>query len=302
MDWEGILIFMYIITPFIGAVLLVSGLIAFLSWKKRGITKTVWICLCLMLVLIVGWTILLLQSRDYNATYTQHDEDYVETGNILYWDDDSFSYDGEEYVRIQRQIDHSSWYWNCIDELGAWDFDERWKQDHAVFNLRNRLSFIEWLAAYDIRATVFSLESETGETILMSTAEGYHEYHCQKKAINKVIKYYSDLNNYDFYVNGRIVEAPSQKTIDALNQIVSHKGDKVSQSGKNYTLRIKSRDKLYEGSLNVKLVGKTYYVVVWDSDYSGEIVDSFYKIPEHAADELQKYLEENPHADKNEYS
>ena len=299
MDGEGVLLFLQLITPFMGVIFLVVGLIALASWRKRGVSKAVRICLCIMALIAIGWLALLFQIRHENIFYLQdlqEGEDYIDTGTLLYWDDyaDTFRYDGEKYVRILYGQDYPSWFEDCLEELDLYDFDKQWWKDHAVLNLRDRQSLGELLTAYDVRTTVFSIESGSGETILVSESHGYH---CKEKAIDKVLQYYSDFNNYDFYANGKKVKAPSQKTINALNQLMNHKEQKLADitNGKWYLLNIKSKDSLYEGSIEVMKIDQSYYFVGAEFDKAtDEMVDTGCKIPKQAAEELKKYLDDYP--------
>ena len=159
MDGEGVLL-IQLITPFMGVIFLVVGLIALASWRKRGVSKAVRICLCIMALIAIGWLALLFQIRHENIFYLQdlqEGEDYIDTGTLLYWDDyaDTFRYDGEKYVCILYGQDYPSWFEDCLEELDLYDFDKQWWKDHAVLNLRNRQSLGERLTAYDDRTTVF---------------------------------------------------------------------------------------------------------------------------------------------------
>ena len=299
MDGEGVLLFLQLITPFMGVIFLVVGLIALASWRKRGVSKAVRICLCIMALIAIGWLALLFQIRHENIFYLQdlqEGEDYIDTGTLLYWDDyaDTFHYDGDEYVRILYRQDYPNWF-EDIEEVGTDEVDEpSWYQDHAVLNLRDRQSLGEQLTAYDARTTVFSIESGSGETILVSESHGYH---CKEKAIDKVLQYYSDFNNYDFYANGKKVKAPSQKTINALNQMFNLKEQKLAENpnGKQYLLHIRSKDSLYEGAIKVMKIDQSYYFVGAELDKAtDEMVDTGCKIPKQAAEELKKYLDDYP--------
>ena len=277
-----------------GVIFLVVGLIALASWRKRGVSKAVRICLCIMALIAIGWLALLFQIRHENIFYLQdlqEGEDYIDTGTLLYWDDyaDTFRYDGEKYVRILYGQDYPSWFEDCLEELDLYDFDKQWWKDHAVLNLRNRQSLGERLTAYDDRTTVFSIESGSGETVLVSESHGYF---CRAKAIDKVLQYYSDFNNYDFYVNGKKVKAPSQKTINALNQMFNLKEQKLAENpnGKQYLLHIRSKDSLYENAIEIMMIDESYYVVGAElNESTDEMVDTGCKIPKQAAEELKSY-------------
>ena len=282
-----------------GVIFLVVGLIALASWRKRGVSKAVRICLCIMALIAIGWLTLLFQIRHENIFYLQdlqEGEDYIDTGTLLYWDDyaDTFRYDGEKYVRILYGQDYPSWFEDCLEELDLYDFDKQWWKDHAVLNLRNRQSLGERLTAYDDRTTVFSIESGSGETVLVSESHGYF---CRAKAIDKVLQYYSDFNNYDFYVNGKKVKAPSQKTINALNQMFNLKEQKLAENpnGKQYLLHIRSKDSLYENAIEIMMIDESYYVVGAElNESTDEMVDTGCKIPKQAAEELKSYLDDYP--------
>ena len=282
-----------------GVIFLVVGLIALASWRKRGVSKVVRICLCIMVLIAIGWLALLFQIRHENIFYLQdlqEGEDYIDTGTLLYWDDyaDTFRYDGEKYVRILYGQDYPSWFEDCLEELDLYDFDKQWWKDHAVLNLRNRQSLGERLTAYDDRTTVFSIESGSGETVLVSESHGYF---CRAKAIDKVLQYYSDFNNYDFYVNGKKVKAPSQKTINALNQMFNLKEQKLAENpnGKQYLLHIRSKDSLYKNAIEIMMIDESYYVVGAElNESTDEMVDTGCKIPKQAAEELKSYLDDYP--------
>lgn len=299
MDGEGVLVFLQLITPFMGLIFLLVGLIALANWRKRGVSKVVRICLCIMVLIAIGWLTLLFQIRHENTSYLhdlQKDKDYIDTGTLLYWDDyaDTFRYDGDKYVRILYRQDYPNWF-EDIEEVGTDAVEEpSWYREHAVLNLRNRQSLGERLTAYEDRTTVFSIKSGSGETILVSESHGYH---CREKDIDKVLQYYSDFCNYDFYVNGKKVKAPSQKTIDTLNQLMNHKEQKLADftNGKWYLLNIKSKDSLYEGSIEVMKIDQSYYFVGAEFDKAtDEMVDIGCEIPEQAAEELKKYLDDYP--------
>ena len=242
MDGEGVLVFIQIVTPFMGVIFLLVGLIALAKWKSQGPSSAVKISLCIMALIVIGWLALLFLIRSDNFSYLhalQEDDDYIDTGTMLYWDDyaDTFRYDGDKYVRILYRQNYPTWF-EEIEEVGTDEVDDpSWYREHAVLNLRNRQSLGEILTAYEDRTTVFSIESGSGETILMSESHGYH---CREKDIDKVLQYYSDFCNYDFYVNGKKVKAPSQKTIDTLNQLMNHKEQKLADftNGKWYLLNI----------------------------------------------------------------
>jgi hypothetical protein len=299
MDGEGVLFFLQLITPFMGVIFLVVGLIALDSWRKRGVSKAVRICLCIMALIVIGWLALLFLIRHDNLSCLhglEEYEDYVDTGTLLYWDDyaDTFRYDGDKYVRIFYREDYPNWF-EDIEEVGTDEVDEpSWYQDHAVLNLRDRQSFGERLTAYEDRTTVFSIESGSGETILVSESHGYH---CKEKAIDKVLQYYSDFNNYDFYANGKKVKAPSQKTIDTLNQLMNHKEQKLAENpnGKRYLLNIKSKDSLYENAIEIMMIDESYYLVGAElNESTDDLVDTGCKIPKQAAEELKRYLDDYP--------
>ncbi len=299
MDGIGDLIFLQLISPFMSVILIVVGLIAFPSWKKHGFSKTVKICLCIMVLIVIGWFILLFQIRHENIAYLhdlQDDADYIDTGTLLYWDDyaDTFRYNGDKYVRVSYRLEYPNWFEYSLEELDIYEYDKQWWQEHAVLNLRNRQSLGDRLTAYDDRTTVFSIESGSGETFLVSESHGYH---CREKAINKVLQYYSDFNNYDFYVKGKKAKTPSQKTIDTLNQMLNRKEQKLADNpnGKWYLLKIKSKDSLYEGAIEIMKDNQSYYVVGAEFDESTDrMVDIRCKIPDQAASELKKYLKECP--------
>ncbi len=288
---EEVLFFYQIVTPIIGLAFLVTGLIALMSRKKHGATKATKTCLCIMLVLALGWTALLLRIRSNNIAYLHGEEDQNDTETVLYWDDyaDSFHYNGEKYVSISYRKDIPEWFWFSLEELDEQDFDDKWQQEHKVFTLHERQSVGDWLTAYDSATAVFSLESGTGETIFLSEGHGYH---CREKAIDSIFQYYSDFNNYDFYIKDKKAEDPSQKTITTLNQILNQKGKVYKRQYESYTLHIISKDSIYDGYIDVALVDGSYYFVDYESDdsYDDETKDIFYKIPGQAASELQKYL------------
>ena len=299
MDGEGVLVFIQIVTPFMGVIFLLVGLIALAKWKSQGPSNAVKISLCIMALIVIGWLALLFLIRSDNFSYLhalQEDDDYIDTGTMLYWDDyaDTFRYDGDEYVRILYRQNYPTWF-EEIEEVGTNEVDDpSWYREHAVLTLRNRQSLGEILTAYEDRTTVFSIESGSGETILMSESHGYH---CKEKVIDKVVQYYSDFNNYDFYVNEKKVKAPSQKTIDTLNQLMNHKEQKLADitNGKWYLLNIKSKDSLYDGAIEVMKIDQSYYFVGAELDKAtDEMVDTGCKIPKQAAEELKSYLDDYP--------
>ncbi len=299
MDGEGALVFLQLITPFMGVIFLVVGLVALGSWRERGFSKAVKISLCIMALIAIGWLALLFQIRHENISYLhdlKEDEDYIDTGTLLYWDDyaDTFRYDGDKYVAVLYRQDYPNWFEDSLEEVDIYEYGKQWRQDHAVFNLRLRQSLGELLTAYDERETVYSIESGSGETILVSEAQGYH---CRERSIDKVLQYYSDFNNYDFYVGGKKVKAPSQKTIDALNNMLVHKEQKLTENPneKRYLLEIRSKDSLYEGSIEIMMDERSYYAIGFKFDKAAdEMVDIGCKIPNQAAEELRDYLDDYP--------
>ena len=282
-----------------GVIFLLVGFTALAKWKKQGPSIAVKICLCIMALIVIGWLVLLCLIRHDNLSSLhalQEDDEYVDTGNVLYWDDyaDTFRYDGDKYVRILYRQNYPTWF-EEIEEVGTDEVDDpSWYREHAAFTLRDRQSLGELITAYDDQTMVFSIESGSGETILLSETHGYH---CKEKSLDKVLKYYSDFNNYDFYVNEKKVKAPSQKTIDTLNQLMNHKEQKLADitNGKWYLLNIKSKDSLYEGSIEVMKIDQSYYFVGAELDKAtDEMVDTGCKIPKQAAEELTKYLDDYP--------
>lgn len=299
MDGEEVLVFIQIVTPFMCVIFLLVGLIALVNWKSQGLSNAVKISLCIMALIVIGWLALLFLIRSDNLSYLhalQEDDDYIDTGTMLYWDDyaDTFRYDGDKYVRILYRQNYPTWF-EGIEEVGTNEVDDpSWYREHAVLTLRNRQSLGDILTAYEDRTTVFSIESGSGETILMSESHGYH---CKEKVIDKVVQYYSDFNNYDFYVNEKKVKAPSQKTIDVLNQMLNCKEQRLAENpnGKHYLLHIKSKDSLYENTIEIMMLNGLYYVVgVEFNDSTDEMLDTGCKIPKHAAEELKSFLEYDP--------
>lgn len=295
MDGEEVILFFQLLTPFAGGVFLVTGLIGLGIYRKtHRISNGVKACLCVMVLVVVGWTGLLLQMRHENISYLEENESRIDTGTVIYWDDyaDRFHYEGEEYVAMLYRQKYPNWF--ELEER-AWYFGEQWEQDHAVFILRDRQSLAKWLAAYDDRCEVFSTESGCGETILLSDK---HNYHCKKKAIDRVLAYYSDLNNYDFYVDGKKVKAPGPEAINALNQLMTQTGQRLDRHGKRYGLSIISKDQLYAGTIVIEEIDGTYYAIGYEFDKaSDEMVDIAWKIPQEAAEELTDHLGEDPFSD-----
>jgi len=286
-------------TPFMCVIFLLVGLIALVNWKSQGLSNAVKISLCIMALIVIGWLALLFLIRSDNLSYLhalQEDDDYIDTGTMLYWDDyaDTFRYDGDKYVRILYRQNYPTWF-EGIEEVGTNEVDDpSWYREHAVLTLRNRQSLGELITAYDDQTMVFSIESGSGETILLSETHGYH---CKEKSLDKVLKYYSDFNNYDFYVSEKKVKAPSQKTIDALNKMFNRKEQKLAENpnGKSYLLNIQSKDSLYEGAIEVMKIDQSYYFVGAELDKAtDEMVDTGCKIPKQAAEELKSYLDDYP--------
>ena len=72
---------------------------------------------------------------------------------------------------------------------------------------------------------------------------------------------------------------------------MNHKEQKLADitNGKWYLLNIKSKDSLYEGSIEVMKIDQSYYFVGAEFDKAtDEMVDIGCEIPEQAAEELEK--------------
>ena len=308
MDGEGLILFYEVAVPiclFIIAIVAIVGIIV--HKNKKRMTLGVWICL-IIVVFFAGCLIAeLLCIRHDNISYWEHNDDYIESGNTVQFKDymDQFTYEGEEWTTIS----YIPFFTNGFDDLelayGSEDeYEVDWLKKHITLNAVSKQSFGDWLAAYQNKEMLFKLDIASGIPVY-KVPEG-SIYFCRPADKKKILAFYTDLRNYDFYVSGKKVSPPPDDVLLKLASVAKKKGERASWATKEYESKdglkeyyidVRSKDKACEGRIKILRHNGWYYVYEWDtiesedSPYYDEDVFYVSVIPDEIAETLKPYIQ-----------
>lgn len=310
---EELLYFHYLLPVAAVAVtaLIAGGIVSFKRRGRRTVAGTIFLtgaaAICLVMI------ILLLGIRHENIEYWDEEEDYIETGMMIYWDDygQDFRFDDEE------------WVWVRIDAEGPWDIEETWAVDdeshnwdkeHIRFNISEKPSLADRLAAFQDKDMVFEVESKSGKQMLFCK----HGYFCKRDEADEVEAYYRNINHYHLIpASGSAREKiPSADALVELEKMKNGRFRTVDwptdeygiwKNAEFYHLTGISDDKLFELTADIVLRDDRYYlfeygtapteddILLMDSEDPDDPddLDTVCPISEETAEKLIGYLHKN---------
>lgn len=167
-------------------------------------------------------------------------------------------------------------------------------EENAVLNIRSKRSLGEAIFGVNDECTLFRIKNDSGVEIL---SDGYDCY-CKASEVEKAEKYYSQFENYEFYLYAKeenyfdkLVKIKlDDAAIQELKKLHSQKHH-IVKGGTYYGVSCESNDGVFEGDFSLYKKHGDWYLPLadaWENDYDE---DECIKLPSHLAESMDKAAE-----------
>lgn len=267
---------------FVAIAAIIFGIVLAVTKASKRIAVTAIVIGCIIALLPIGFVMFL---RYQNG---QPEEGYVDTGVMLEWQGETFTYQDEKYVPIYDEEDENVFvYFPAVDEQAR----------DVAFNIKPEPDF--WSVVFNANEAenVYKIDSGEGTTL-------YYNYFvfCPESKKEYIKEYYEKNRNWAIVMNSLSddeYEIPIELTADEenlLGNINDVKPTKVSTSEikMDADLKFTTSDGVLEGVTGLCFDGEKWY---WDTDEveedsSGEeVVYIVCELPELLSEKITHALE-----------
>jgi len=267
---------------FVAIAAIIFGIVLAVTKASKRIALTAIVIGCIIALLPIGFVMFL---RYQNG---QPEDGYVDTGVMLEWQGETFTYQDEKYVPIYDEEDENVFvYFPAVDEQAR----------DVAFNIKPEPDF--WSVVFNANdaENVYKIDSGEGTTL-------YYNYFvfCPESKKEHIREYYEQNRNWSIVMNSFSedeYEIPIDLTADEeklLGNINDLKSTKISTSEirMDADLKFTTSDGVLEGVTGLCFDGEKWY---WDTDEveedsSGEeVVYIVCELPELLSEKLTHALE-----------